>query len=210
MSLATQTDLFAPSRSAGPISYDMPDGDVLFFEHFFDGKESDYFYRTFQSAIQWQQDKIKLYGKTFDLPRLTAWYGDPGKSYTYSGIPMRPHVWTPDLLEIKKRIEQEAGVEFSSVLLNLYRTGQDSVNWHCDNEKELGANPVIGSVSFGETRTFQMRHLKRKELRKVDIPLAHGSFLLMKGATQHYWEHQIAKTSRAVKPRINLTFRVIR
>jgi alkylated DNA repair dioxygenase AlkB len=187
----------------------MPDGDVLFFERFFDPAESDLLYQTLYSATPWQQDKIKLYGKTIDLPRLTAWYGNTGKTYTYSGIPMRPHAWTPELLRIKKRIEEKAEVEFSSVLLNLYRTGQDSVNWHSDNEKELGRNPVIGSVSFGATRTFQMRHLTRKELRKVDVPLGHGSFLLMRGTTQHYWEHRITKTSREVKHRINLTFRVI-
>ena len=210
MSLAAQSDLFTPNRPAGPISYDVPDGDVVFFEHFFDRKESDYYYETLQREIQWHQDKIKLYGKTINLPRQTAWYGDPGKSYTYSGIPMRPHTWTPGLLQIKKRVEKEAKIEFSSVLLNLYRTGKDSVNWHSDNEKELGKNPIIGSVSFGDTREFQMRHLTRKDLRKVNIPLAHGSFLLMKGTTQHCWEHQIPKTSQPVKPRINLTFRVIR
>ena len=210
MSSGNQSDLFLPSRQAGPVSYDMPDGDVLFFEHLFNRVEADLLYQNLHTAIQWQQDKIKLYGKTIDLPRLTAWYGDPGKTYTYSGIPMRPHAWTPDLLRIKKRIEEEAEVEFSSVLLNLYRTGQDSVNWHSDNEKELGRNPVIGSVSFGETRVFQLRHLIRKELQRVDIPLSHGSFLLMRGTTQHYWEHQIPKTSKAVESRINLTFRVIR
>ena len=210
MNPTTQTDLFSPIRQAGPVTYDMPDGDVVFFEHFFNQAESDHLYQTLHVTTQWQQDKISLYGKTFDLPRLTAWYGDPGKGYTYSGIPMRPNAWTPELLRIKERIEHVGGMEFSSVLLNLYRTGQDSVNWHSDNEKELGKNPVIGSVSFGETRTFQMRHLTRKELKKIDIPLAHGSFLLMRGPTQHYWEHQIPKTSRTVKPRINLTFRVIR
>ena len=194
----------------GPISYDMPDGDVLFFEHLFDRAESDRLYQELHTAIQWQQDKIELYGRTIDLPRLTAWYGDPGKSYTYSGILMRPHAWTRNLLRIKKRIEEEVEVEFSSVLLNLYRTGRDSVGWHSDNERELGRNPVIGSVSFGETRMFQMRHLTRKKLSRVEIPLGHGSLLLMKGTTQHDWEHQVPKTAQTVEPRINLTFRVIR
>lgn len=194
----------------GPVSYDMPDGDVLFFEHLFDHAESDRLYQKLHMAIQWQQDKIELYGRTIDLPRLTAWYGDPGKSYTYSGISMRPHAWTRNLLRIKRRIEEEAEVEFSSVLLNLYRTGRDSVGWHSDNERELGRNPVIGSVSFGETRMFQMKHLARKKLPRVEIPLGHGSFLLMRGTTQHYWEHQVPKTAQTVEPRMNLTFRVIR
>jgi len=188
----------------------MPDGDVLLFEHLFDRAESDRLYQKLHTTIQWQQDKIELYGRTIDLPRLTAWYGDPGKSYTYSGILMRPHAWTRHLLRIKKRIEEEVEVEFSSVLLNLYRTGRDSVGWHSDNERELGRNPVIGSVSFGETRMFQMRHLTRKKLSRVEIPLGHGSLLLMKGTTQHYWEHQVPKTAQTVEPRINLTFRVIR
>ncbi|MGQ0442234.1 MAG: alpha-ketoglutarate-dependent dioxygenase AlkB family protein [Methylophilaceae bacterium] len=210
MTLANQPDLFLPSRQAGPVSYDMPDGEVLLFKHLFNRSESDLFYNTLLVSTKWQQDKIKLYGKAFDLPRLTAWYGDSDKTYTYSGIPMRPLAWTPELLRIKQRIEEEAETVFSSVLLNQYRTGQDSVSWHSDNEKELGNNPIIGSVSFGETRMFQMRHLKRKDLPRLDIPLSHGSFLLMRGPTQHHWEHQIPKTARAVKPRINLTFRVIR
>ncbi|MEQ9424905.1 MAG: alpha-ketoglutarate-dependent dioxygenase AlkB [Cyclobacteriaceae bacterium] len=190
--------------------FDLPDADVTFFENFFTREESDSLYKKLKEKIRWQQDQIKFYGKMIDLPRLTAWYGDPGFSYTYSGIPMNPHSWNEELLFIKERVDNEAGVHFSSVLLNLYRNGKDSVNWHQDNEKELGTNPVIGSVSFGETRPFQLRHLEKEELPKVDIQLTHGSFLLMKGTTQHYWKHQIPKTSRQINPRINLTFRVIR
>ena len=123
---------------------------------------------------------------------------------------MNPHPWTPELLSIKSKIEEKAAVNFTSVLLNLYRNGKDSVGWHRDNEKEFGTNPVIGSVSFGETRVFQIKHKFRKDLKKVDIPLTHGSFLLMGGPMQHYWEHQVPKTAKEVLPRINLTFRVIR
>lgn len=193
-----------------PKTYNMPNGDVLLFGHLFDDAEADGLYQRLQTDIRWQRDKIEICGRSIELPRLTAWYGNPDKSYTYSGIQMRPHAWTPDLLRIKKRVEEVAEFEFSSVLLNLYRTGRDSVGWHSDNERELGRNPVIGSVSLGETRLFQMRHLRRKELPMVEIPLSHGSFLLMKGATQRYWQHQIPKTTRTVEPRINLTFRVIR
>lgn len=190
--------------------FEMPDADVTLFENFFSKQEADRLYKDLAEKITWQQDQIKFYGKMIDLPRLTAWYGEISKGYTYSGIPMNPHPWTSDLLFIKERIEKEAGVNFSSVLLNFYRKGKDGVSWHCDDEKELGQNPVIGSVSLGETRDFQLRHLTRKDLKTKTIPLPHGSFLLMKGTTQHFWEHQIPKRDREMKPRINLTFRVIK
>ena len=116
---------------------------------------------------------------------------------------------TPTLQQIKDRIENTSGVQFTTVLLNLYRTGQDSVSWHRDHEKEYGTNPVIGSVSFGETRPFRIRHKFKKDEPLIEIPLHHGSFLLMAGPMQHYWEHQIPKTTREIKPRINLTFRIV-
>jgi alkylated DNA repair dioxygenase AlkB len=209
MDLFSQTDLFGSTESTKTKKFDLPDADVTLFEGFFTKQESERLYKDLTEKILWQQDQIRFYGQMIDLPRLTAWYGENNKPYTYSGIPMNPHPWTEDLLFIKNRIEKEAGVIFTSVLLNLYRKGKDSVNWHSDDEKELGQNPVIGSVSFGETRPFQLRHLTRKDLNKVDIPLTTGSFLLMKGTTQHFWEHQIPKTTRDIKSRINLTFRVI-
>lgn len=184
------------------------DGEVLFFPNYFNKADSDRLFKSLTDKILWQQDQIKFFGKMIDLPRLTAWYGENDLPYTYSGIPMKPHSWTPDLLEIKNKIEKEAKVNFSSVLLNLYRDGKDSVAWHCDDEKELGINPVIGSVSFGATRTFKFRHLQDKIVEKVE--LTHGSFVLMQGETQHKWEHEIPKTSKTLTPRINLTFRVIK
>jgi len=141
-------------------------------------------------------------------PRLTAWYGDPGKAYSYSGITMQPHNWTKALLEIKQRIEAVAGASFNSALLNLYRDGKDSMGWHRDNEKELGINPVIGSVSFGAARTFVLRHYTDKKL-KQSIELTHGSFLLMRGRTQHCWEHSLPKRITSTGERINITFRRI-
>jgi alkylated DNA repair dioxygenase AlkB len=146
--------------------------------------------------------------KLTPLPSLTAWYGDEGKSYTYSGIEQHPIPWTPTLFLIKTRIEKIAEVRFNSVLLNLYRDGRDSVAWHSNNESELGQNPVIGSVSFGATRRFSLKHKKNKE-HEIEIDLPHGTFLLMRGETQHYWRHQISKTTKDVRPRINLTFRII-
>lgn len=185
------------------------DGEVLFFPTFFDKLDSDRLFKSLLDNIIWQQDQIKFYGKMIDLPRLTAWYGVNDKPYTYSGIPMNPHPWTQDLLEIKNKIETIANVNFSSVLLNRYRSGKDSVSWHCDDEKELGINPVIGSVSFGATRTFKLRNLQDKSLL-VEKELTHGSYILMRGETQHKWEHAILKTSKPILERINLTFRVIK
>lgn len=187
----------------------LPDGDVVLYPNVFDQEESDHLFSELYNNIHWRQDNITFYGKTIPLPRLTAWYGDSGKSYTYSGIEMNPEPWNPTLVKIKSNIESLAGVRFNSVLINLYRCGKDSVAWHSDDEPELGKNPVIGSVSFGDTRRFMLRRKDKKDGRKVEVELTHGSVLIMKGTTQHFWQHQIPKTSKPVKPRINLTFRVI-
>lgn len=134
--------------------------------------------------------------------------GDVGKSYTFSGIQLNPESWTPTLLKIKARVEAIANVSFNSVLLNLYRDGNDGISWHSDAEPELGQNPIIASVSFGELRRFLFKHKYQKDL-KEEIALTHGSFLLMSGTTQHFWQHQIPKTKKKVNSRINLTFRTI-
>lgn len=202
-----QNDIFR-SEQYSVKKFDLPDADITLYNGFFDSEESNKFYLKFLNEIQWRQEKIKYFGKLIDLPRLTAWHGDTDKAYTYSGIPMQPEPWTEELRTIKNRIEIVAGVTFSSVLLNLYRKGNDSVSWHSDDEKELGHNPIIGSVSFGETRKFQLKHKFLTE-KKENILLTHGSFLLMKGATQHNWQHQIPKVTKELRPRINLTFRVI-
>ncbi len=141
-------------------------------------------------------------------PRLTALYGDPKLPYGYSGIKMIPHPFSPTLLAIKARIESLAGVKFTHVLLNRYRDGKDSMGWHRDNEKALGINPVIASVSFGAARDFHLRLYETKS-EKLTLNLSHGSLLIMKGLTQHHWEHQIPKRANLVGERINLTFRVI-
>jgi alkylated DNA repair dioxygenase AlkB len=189
--------------------FDLPDADIILFDEFFTKTESEKLYKNLIEKINWQQYTIKMFGKILNQPRLTAFYGEEDKPYAYSGLKLTPNPWTEDLLFIKSRITKTAQINFSSVLLNYYRNGQDSMGWHSDDEKELGQNPVIGSISFGETRLFQLRHLTRKDLKKVDIKLTNGSFLLMKGPTQHYWEHQIPKTSKHLTPRINLTFRTI-
>ncbi|WP_153798796.1 alpha-ketoglutarate-dependent dioxygenase AlkB family protein [Foetidibacter luteolus] len=184
------------------------DGEVYFYPAFFNKAESDHYLKNILANIQWKQEPIKIFGKTLMQPRLTAWYGDATKKYSYSGITMQPLPWTPDLIAIKQKIETIAAVNFTSALLNLYRNGQDSMGWHRDNEPELGINPVIGSVSFGDARMFKLRNYADKKIIRQAI-LTHGSFLLMKGATQHYWEHQVPKTNAALKERINITFRII-
>lgn len=208
MNLFSNAD-FENSSEPKIIKYDLPDADMVLFENYFSNEESKKLYHNLIDHIQWRQDKIKIFGRLIDQPRLTAFYGDTDKDYSYSGIVMKPIEWNEDLLLIKNRVEEIAKINFTSVLLNYYRDGKDSMGWHSDDEKELGQNPVIGSVSFGESRVFQMRHKFRKEIKKVDIPLTNGSFLLMKGTTQHFWQHQIPKAKRELKSRINLTFRVI-
>lgn len=190
-------------------SLSMPDGDVVIYRTLFEEKESNQLFAELYNNPNWKQESIKIYGKPVAIPRLTAWYGDSGKLYTYSKISMTPEPWTPALLGIKSKIEALSGVQFNSVLLNLYRSGSDSVAWHSDDEPELGEHPVIGSVSLGGTRRFMFRHKYKKEIKK-EVNLTHGSFLIMRGTTQHFWQHQIPKTAKPVEPRINLTFRVIK
>ncbi len=197
-----------PANSELPTAIDLPDADLLYFRYLFPKSDADRLFLALQQEIHWQQEKITLYGKTHDVPRLTAWYGDPSKTYTYSGITVESRPWTPILMEIKREIEAVSNTTFNSVLLNRYRAGSDGVSWHADDEPELGTNPTIGSVSFGQSRPFQMKHRFDHKVRK-SVDLDHGSCLLMKGRTQHYWLHQVPKTRRAVGERINLTFRVV-
>jgi alkylated DNA repair dioxygenase AlkB len=190
--------------------FDMPDGAVTYFAECFSAHESDHYLQALTKHIAWRQESIQLFNQQIPQPRLTAWYGDEGAIYTYSNLTNHPLAWTPELLVIKARCEQIAEANFNSVLLNYYRNGQDSMGWHQDNEPELGAQPVIASVSFGATRRFQLRHKKRKELDTLTIELEHGSLLLMQGTTQHYWKHHLPKTAQSVGARINLTFRLIK
>ena len=192
-----------------PLQLQLLDADILFYPCLIDEQEIDRLFTELTQTIDWRQDSITIYGRSIPQPRLTAWYADPGKSYTYSGITMIPTAWTSTLLDLKARVEAVSGVVFNSVLLNLYRNGNDSMSWHSDDEPELGQNPIIGSLSLGGTRRFLLRHKHQKAL-KTELDLTSGSFLLMRGTTQHDWQHQVPKTQRLVSPRINLTFRVIR
>jgi alkylated DNA repair dioxygenase AlkB len=184
------------------------DGEFQYYSNFFSKTESDKYLEILKKNIHWKQESMNMYGKIIDFPRLTAWYGDNDKPYSFSGITLQPHNWTTEIIEIKKKIEPLSNVVFNSVLLNLYRNGNDSISWHTDAEKELGKNPIIASVNFGSTRKFQLRHTRNKE--KLDIELTHGSLLIMQGELQHHWQHQVPKTKKNVSDRINLTFRVIK
>jgi alkylated DNA repair dioxygenase AlkB len=184
------------------------DGEVYLLQHFFTPAESDVFLEQLIHQVAWKQEPIKMFGKLIMQPRLTAWYGDLDKTYRYSGITMTPLPWSDTLLTLKNKINAFAGTSFTSALLNYYRDGKDSMGWHRDNEKELGLNPVIASVTFGAARNFQLRHYRDKK-NLTNIMLTHGSLLLMRGTTQHYWEHQLPKTSKVIAARINITFRVI-
>lgn len=212
----------------------VPNGELFYSERFFDQKISDRCLDYFQenagidwksmrwkdvvkgdlskvefTNINWKQDTIKLYGKVIPLPRLTSWYGDRGRDYTYSGITSIPNRWNKGLLYLKERVESVSGVSFNSVLLNWYRDGEDHLSWHADDERELGHNPIIASANFGETRDFVIRR-KDDKSQKLVIPLRHGTLLVMSGELQHYWEHSVPKRKQVNGSRFNLTFRRIR
>ncbi len=191
------------------IILDLQDSDIRYYPNFFGFAEANSYYRSLLETTKWRQDSITLFGKTHPQPRLTALFANNDKPYGYSNITMTPSVFTDALLEIKNRIETKTDVAFTTCLANLYRNGQDSNGWHSDDEKALGKNPTIASVTFGEARYFHLKHKRDKTLRQK-LLLENGSLLLMQGETQHHWLHQIAKTKRQIQPRINLTFRVIK
>jgi alkylated DNA repair dioxygenase AlkB len=183
-------------------------GEVIYIPNFYSYEQGKQIFNTLRNTIDWQEDFITIFGKTYKQPRLTALYANNQKPYKYSNITMVPKDFTSELLNIKQEVEQTVQHEFTTVLLNLYRNGNDSNGWHADNEKELGKNPIIASVSFGASRMFQFKHRKIQE-EKYKIKLEHGSLLIMKGEMQHFWLHQIPKTKKEVGERINLTFRTI-
>ena len=188
----------------------LQDGEILFMRNFFTSSEAKNYFELLQNNINWKQEEVKFYGKTFPVPRKTAWYGYEGFNYSYSGITCFPEIWTKELLEIKKEIEKFIPDEdFTSVLLNLYNNGNDKMGWHADDEKELGINPTIASVSLGETRRFDIKHKQNPELH-YKFELTSGSLLIMRGALQHHWVHQIPAQKKVKEPRINLTFRTIK
>jgi alkylated DNA repair dioxygenase AlkB len=204
MTLDRQLSLFA---SSGPEPLAMPDATVTYTPGFVSSEESRRCFEALQRDVAWRSELITAYGKQFPMPRLTAWYGDPGVSYTYSRILNLPQPWTEVLQALRRRVEAAAGHRFNGVLLNMYRDGNDSISWHSDDEPEFGERPVIASLTFGATRKFRLRHKHRPELETVEVPLEDGSLLVMAGDTQRCWEHEIRKSKTVSGPRINLTFR---
>ena len=192
----------------GAEALNLPDADITFYPQVFSPAEGDGLLQEFLQTIAWKQEQVHVYGRVLASPRLTAWYGEAGKVYRYAGITLTPQAWTEALLHVKARVETLAQAALNSVLLNLYRHERDSVSWHSDDEVTLGPCPVIGSVSFGATRRFQLRHKHDRTLRRT-IELPHGSVLVMRGPTQHCWQHCVPKASKPQAPRINLTFRRI-
>ena len=183
------------------------DGEGVLFRQAFAPEESARLFATLHQETDWQQQMIVLYGRSIASPRLSAWHGDPDAVYSYSGLRLEPAPWTPTLLDVRERVQALAAARFNSVLLNLYRDGQDSMGWHSDDEPELGRNPVIASISFGATRRFLLQH--KKQRLRLEWSLGDGDVLVLGGATQHCWRHHVPKTRQPAGPRINLTFRRI-
>ena len=196
-------DLFTSSNS--PIQIPISDGELLWLEQLPLALGNDEVLARLVAETDWRAESITLWGKQHLQPRLSAWHGDA--RYSYSGLDLEPHPFTPLLLDIKRAVETATGHSFNSVLLNYYRNERDSMGMHSDDEAELGPEPAIASVSFGATRTFILRHRQSKQTLKLD--LTSGSMLLMRGKTQHFWLHGINKSARQIGPRVNLTFRYI-
>jgi alkylated DNA repair dioxygenase AlkB len=183
----------------------LADGGVIVWDSaFLSTPEADALFARLQAEVSWRQEKTR-WGHGF--PRLTAWYADPGLTYTYSGVTHQALAWTEALTGVRRRVEEAASAPFNSLLLNFYRDGQDSIGFHADDEPELGPNPIVPSISLGATRTFVLRHNATGARRTFD--LTHGSLLLMAGTLQHYWKHSLPRVRTPAGPRINLTFRQI-
>jgi alkylated DNA repair dioxygenase AlkB len=196
------------SRNPRWVNFALPDADVRLLHGFMERRSAEALFQVLRRSTRWRQDTIRIYGKEHPLPRLQQWFGDPGLDYTWSGIHMAPEPWPDVLLDAKRKVEAAAGgMQFNTVLLNLYRSGDDTVSWHADNEKDLGQSPTIASMSLGVERDFVLRHNDPTDLESVTIPLPHGSLLLMSGSTQSNWKHALPRRKGTVGERINLTFR---
>lgn len=183
------------------------DGELYLLRGFYPRNTADRYFQDLLQGLAWQTEQIQIFGRLLTVPRLMAWYGDPDAHYRYSGVDHAPLPWSGVLLALKADLESVCQHGFNSVLANLYRDGRDSMGCHADNEPELGANPVIASLSFGDSRLFRLRHNRSKQ--RLDIDLAHGDLLVMAGTLQHHWRHELPKTRQIKQARINLTFRRI-
>lgn len=167
--------------------------------------EAQFYFNKLLTAIKWENDEAVIFGKHIITKRKVAWFGDGNFAYTYSNITKQAQAWTKELLTLKVIAERGAETKFNSCLLNLYHNGDEGMAWHSDDEKCLGENTIIASLSLGAERKFSLKHKTTKET--VSVLLETGSLLVMKGATQTNWLHSLPKTKKVTKPRINLTFR---
>jgi alkylated DNA repair dioxygenase AlkB len=190
------------------IALALPDADVALDPAWLAPGDAEVLFAGLRDGIPWSVHRIRLFGRDVDSPRLSCWIGDPGTGYTYSGTHFEPNPWPVALRAIRARLAGDLRIDFNSVLANLYRDGRDSMGWHSDDERELGAQPAIASLSLGSTRRFVLKH-RNDPSRKFALELPHGSLLLMRGATQANYRHALPRTVRPVGPRINLTFRRI-
>ena len=189
------------------IQYSIPDGKLSYDAGFYNKKEADKLYEMLMSELALRQNDIVIFGKEYKTPRLEGFYSKNGERYGYSGRRMESIPFSPVLKTICNKIESKTSQKFNSVLINLYRDGQDSNGWHSDDENELGNNPFIASLSFGEARKIQFKH--KSKGYKIEEILTHGSLMLMSGSLQTFWKHQIPKTKKKKEARLNLTFRNI-
>ena len=202
MTLFNDTELFTVGNS--PKSYiDRPGLELMHYDGFIPKKEADLYYTGLLQDTPWRQYEMPMYDKMVTSPRMIAWYGEQEEAGE-SALS-----WTPELQELRRCVQKETGLQFNAVLLNLYRDGNDGVAWHSDKEHKIGRNPNIASLTFGQTRPFRFRHKSDKTIGQVEIPLHHGTLLLMSGTTNTFWEHHIPKSAKALLPRINLTFRQV-
>ncbi|MEH6543047.1 MAG: alpha-ketoglutarate-dependent dioxygenase AlkB [Porticoccaceae bacterium] len=186
----------------------MPDGELHYAPDFLPADIADQHLNDIIAATPWEQSSLHIAGREYLIPRLNAWYGDKATHYGYSGMRLDLNPWTAQLSALKQQVEAATGSAFNSALLNYYRSGSDSVDWHSDDERELGSRPVIAALSIGATRRFDLRHKTRKDLR-YKLELQHGSLLVMAGAMQQHWAHRIAKTKDHCEARISITFRQV-
>jgi alkylated DNA repair dioxygenase AlkB len=183
------------------------DGAVHLFPDFLSSADAGALFQTLRAELDWQQETIVIAGRPVLVPRLVCWYGDHGADYRYSGVQHHTSPWTPALQALREKVERRTGGRYNSVLGNYYRSGNDSMGWHADKEKELGTHPIIASLSLGASRRFLLRHNKTRE--QLELLLTDGSLLLMGGSLQHHWRHCVPKAPSAAGTRINLTFRLI-
>ena len=188
----------------------IPDGSVSYLPHFVERAEAD---RTLDALIarpDWQRFRSRFFGREVELPRLTAWWGDRHATYRYSGIIHVADGWPRFVEDLRDRLHAELGLFFNGVLANRYCDGSEYMGWHSDDERDLGDEPVIASLSFGAERRFLMRHRSRGDLETFELALEHGSLLLMGGETQRHWKHRLPPMARCRAERVNLTFRHVR